>query len=264
MTVWSAHTAPDAASRLFRLDGRIALVTGASRGLGLEMAAALASAGSTVLVNSRDAAKAERIASEFRETGLAGEALPFDPADEQETIEALARAGERHGRIDILIANAAARMRRRFEAITPMDFAGLIDTNLLAVQGLCWHAMPYLKRSTAARVILISSISARRSLPSVAAYATSKGGIEALMRAIAVEYGPLGMTCNAIAPGPFLTEINEDAARQIGAAIAETVPLGRFADPRELAGTVLFLASDAASFVDGQTLIVDGGATAAL
>ena len=262
--MWSAQTAADAASTLFRLDGRVALVTGASRGLGLEMAATLASAGATVLVNSRDPERSERVAAEFRDAGLGAEALPFDPADEAVTIAALASVRERHGCIDILVANAAARMRRTFENIDPADFGALIDTNLLSVQRLCWHAMPLLKESRNARIILVSSISARRAPPNDSAYATSKAGLEALMRALAVEYGPQGLTCNAIAPGPFLTEVNQQVAAEIGESITRKVPLGRFAQPRELGGVALFLASDAASFVNGQAIIVDGGSTASL
>ncbi|MEN2793117.1 SDR family oxidoreductase [Sphingomonas oligophenolica] len=239
-------------------------MTGSARGLGLEMAAALASAGATVLVNSRDPSKAEEIVAEFRGVGQKGEALAFDPADETATIAALEKVRARHGRIDILVANAAARMRRPFEDIPPKDFARLIDTNLLAVQSLCWHALPLLKAAPVGRIILISSVAAQRASPNDAAYATSKAGIEALMRALAVEYGPLGVTCNAIAPGPFLTEVNQKIAADIGDAIRHKVPVGRFAQPRELAGALLFLASEAASFVNGQVLVVDGGAAAAL
>jgi len=264
MTMWSAQTAPDVASTLFRLDGRIALVTGASRGLGLEMAATLASAGATVLVNSRERSRAEAIAAEFRDAGLKGEALAFDPADEADTISAFEAVQARHGRIDILVANAAARMRRSFDEIAPVDFATLIDTNLLAVQRLCWHALPLLKGAASGRIILLSSIGAQRGAANGAAYATSKAGVEALMRALAVENGPQGLTCNAIAPGPFRTEVNQTLASTIGEAIKHKVPLGRFAEPRELGGVVLFLASDAASFVTGQVVVVDGGAVAAI
>lgn len=262
--MWSAQTAADAAATMFRLDGRIALVTGASRGLGLEMAAILASAGATVLVNSREAEKAERIAAEFAAAGLSAEALPFDPLDEAAIGWALAKVRERHGRLDILIANAAARMRRPLENIPPHDFRSLIDTNLAAVYSLCWHAMPLLKAEQRGKIILVSSISAGRAPPNDVAYATSKGGVEALMRALAVEAGRQGVTCNAIAPGPFLTEVNRAVADDVAEATARKVPLGRFGQPHELAGTALFLASDASSFFNGQAVVVDGGLTAAL
>jgi gluconate 5-dehydrogenase len=264
MSTWSAQTPPDAASTLFRLDGRIALVTGASRGLGLEMAAALASAGATVLVNSRQASKAEAIVAEFRDAGLKGEVLDFDPSDEAATVSALHAVRARHGAIDVLVANAAARMRRSFEDIAPADFASLIDTNLLATHRLCWHALPLLKAAPSGRIILLSSIGAQRASANDAAYATSKAGVEALMRALAVEFGPHGLTCNAIAPGPFRTEENQALVAAVGDAIKHKVPLGHFAEPRELAGVVLFLASDAASFVNGQVVVVDGGAAAAI
>jgi len=264
MNRWSAQISPDAASTLFRLDGRVALVTGASRGLGLEMAAALGSAGATVLINSRDPARAEAIAAEFRTAGLKGEAVAFDPGDEEASGAVFAAVEERHGRLDIIVANAAARMRRPFAAIPPRDFADLIDTNLLAVQRLCWQALPLIVRAPAGRIILISSVAAQRASANDAAYASSKAGLEALMRAIAVEYGPLGVTCNAIAPGPFCTEVNQELAARVGDAIKNKVPLGRFAQPRELAGAVLFIASDAGSFVTGQSIVVDGGSSASL
>jgi len=260
--MWSAQSPADIAASLFRMDGRVALVTGASRGLGLEMAAALASAGATVLVNSRDPGRAERVAAEFREAGLKGEALPFDPADEEAVAAALSDVGARHGRLDVVIANAAERMRRPFVDIAPADFRALMETNLTAVYSLCWHAIPLLKAAGRGRIVLISSISARVAPPNDAAYATSKAGLEALMRALAVEGGPQGVTCNAIAPGPFLTEVNRQVAADMVEAIRAKVPLGGFAQPREIAGVALFLASDAASFVNGHTLVVDGGSTA--
>lgn len=264
MTPWSAQTAADAAGKLFRLDGRVALVTGATGGLGLEMAAILASAGATVLVNSREPSKAGRVADEFAAAGLHAQPLPFDPADDASLQRALAAVRERHGRLDIVIANAAARMRRAVEEITPSDFRDLIDTNLASVYSLCWHAMALLRTSGRGKVILMSSISAHRAPPGDAAYAAAKGGVEGLMRALATECGRQGVTCNAIAPGPFLTEINRKVAAEMADTIARKVPLGRFAQPSELAGAALFLASDASSFVNGQTVVVDGGLTASL
>lgn len=262
--MWSAQTAADAAATLFRIDGRVALVTGASRGLGLEMAAILASAGATVLVNSRDPAKAERVAGEFVDAGLRAEALPFDPGDDEAVGNALSKVEERHGRLDIVLANAAARMRLALDQISPSNFRALIDSNLSSVYSLCWQAMPLLKANGNGKIILISSISAHRAPPQDAAYAASKGGLEALMRALAVECGREGVTCNAIAPGPFMTEVNHEVAIAMADVVGRKVPLGRFAQPRELAGPALFLASDASSFLNGHTIVVDGGATAAL
>ncbi|MBV1688914.1 SDR family oxidoreductase [Novosphingobium sp. G106] len=262
--MWSAQTPPDAASTLFRLDERVALVTGASRGLGLEMAVALASAGATVLVNSRDEAQAKRIAAELCDAGLKGESLPFDPADEAAVVAAMALIEKRHGHLDVLLANAAARMRRDLAAIPPADFRALVETNLSSVYSLCWHALPLLKAAGRGRIVLVSSISARRAPPHDAAYSTTKAGLEGLMRALAVEAGRMGITCNAIAPGPFRTEVNRKAAEEMGGVIAQKVPLGGFAEPTELAGTALFLASDASSFVNGITLTVDGGSMAQL
>lgn len=260
--MWSAQTGADAAATLFRLDGRLALVTGAAQGLGLEMAAILASAGATVLVNSRQAQRAQRIVDEFASAGLSAEALAFDPADEAGVCRAMTEIRERHGRLDILVANAAARMRRPIEGITPTDFRALLDTNLAAVYALCWHALPLMEGR--GKVILVSSVSARRAPPNDAGYAAAKGGVEALMRALAVECGPKGVTCNAITPGPFLTEINRQVAGDMADAITRKVPLRRFGAPHELAGTALFLASDASSFINGAAIVVDGGLTAAI
>jgi gluconate 5-dehydrogenase len=167
---WSAQTAADAAATLFRLDGRIALVMGASRGLGLEMAASLASAGATVLINSRDPDKAARVAGEFRAAGLNGDALPFDPADETAMVAALKEVRQRHGRLDVVIANAAARMRRALDDIGPQDFRALIETNLTSIYSLCWHAMPLLRAAAQGKIILMSSTSARRAPLNDAAY----------------------------------------------------------------------------------------------
>jgi gluconate 5-dehydrogenase len=262
---WQAQTPPDAASKLFRLDGRIALVTGASRGLGLEMAAVLGSAGAMVLVNSRDEAKAVRIAEQFVSAGLNAEALPFDPADDDMVASALSKVSSKYGRIDILICNAAARLRAGFADIAPANFRDLLNINLSAVYALCWQAMPLLKGgSQGGRIILISSVSARAAPVGDVAYSVAKAGVESLVRAIAVECGRDGVVCNAIAPGPFRTEVNQKVAAESGDAIAAKVPLGRFGEPHELAGVALFLASDAASFLTGQTIVVDGGMTAML
>lgn len=262
MTGWSAQTGHDAAATLFRLDGRVALVTGASQGLGLEMSAALASAGATVLINSRVRSKAQRIADEFAGAGLSAEPLVFDPADEEEMSRALSAIEARHGKLDVLIANAAARHRAAFSDIEPGDFRNLIETNLSSVYAMCWRAMPLLRAGDHGRIILISSVSAHGAPTGDAAYSTSKAGIEALMRAIAVECGPMGVTCNAIAPGPFRTEVNQAESVEVVNAIKSRVPLQRFGEPSELAGTALFLASDAASYLNGHSIVVDGGMTA--
>ena len=239
-------------------------MTGASGGLGLEMATILASAGATVVVNSRHPGRAADITEQITGAGLCAEPLAFEPSDDEAVERAAAAIRERHGRLDILVANAAARMRRPLRDIAPGDFRSLIDTNLSAVYSLCWHMLPLLEASGRGRIILVSSISAQRAPPSDAAYAASKGGLEALTRALAAEYGGRGVSCNAIAPGPFLTEINRKVAGEAADTIARQVPLRRFGQPHELAGTALYLASDAASFVNGQTIVVDGGMLASM
>ena len=245
----------------FSLSGRVTLVTGATRGLGLAIARGMAAAGAVVGINGRDAERAREIAKAIPDAFPA----PFDITDLEAAERAIEGIVARHDRLDCLVNNAAVRDRRPLQDIAPDDFRRLIETNLVAQYALARVAARHMAARGQGRLVFISSMVGPQSFQGDPAYVASKGGLEALMRALAVELGPRGITANAIAPGFFATEGNApffDQPRVV--ELARRIPLQRFGRPEELVGTAIFLASDAASYVTGQVLTVDAGLSIAL
>ncbi|MGH6720089.1 MAG: SDR family oxidoreductase [Alphaproteobacteria bacterium] len=250
----------------FRLDGRVALVTGASRGLGRAMAEGLARAGAHVVLNGRDAATLDARMAEFRSAGLAASTAPFDVTDALAAVAAVASIAARHGRLDILVNNAGKVGRAPLAEFSDELWASVIDADLTACFRLAREAARPMVAARWGRIVNIASIMAQVARPTVVAYAAAKGGLVALTRALAVELAPHGVTCNAIAPGYFMTELTDPirANPDFDAMVRARTPMGRWAEAAELAGPAVFLASDAASYVTGQVLTVDGGLVAAL
>src|SRR5437870_8477523 len=255
-------TAPNAPGlERFSLSGRVALVTGATRGLGLEIAARMATAGACVEVSAGHAQRAREIAKRIPNACAA----PFDITDLSGAAGAIDSIVARHGRLDCLVNNAAVRDRRSLHDITADDFRRLIETNLVAQYELSRTAVRHMATQGRGRVVFISSMVVPQSFHGDPAYMASKGGLEALMRALAVELGDKGIAVNAIAPGFFLTERNAPFFAQPRIAeLARRIPLRRFGRPDELVGAAIFLASDAASYITGQVLTVDAGLSVAL
>ena len=243
----------------FRLDGRTALITGSRRGLGWEMAKGLAEAGARVLLHGRSAERlADRLA-ELRQAGCAADGVAFGMADRSAMRQALAG----HDHIDILIHNVGERDRRPFAEIEPEDFARLVDVDLSAAHALVKLVAPGMIARGWGRVILVTSIAGQLAVPGASSYIAAKGGLTAFARALAAELGPTGITANALSPGFFATETNlQMMASPMGERQRERCPAKRWAAPHEIAGAALFLASPAASFVNGHTLVVDGGVSA--
>lgn len=246
---------------MFDLTGKTALVTGGGRGLGLEMAKALAKAGAWTVINGRNRQRLE----EVRER-LAGEGISVGMAAGDITREIdgiLTQATERTGQLDILIHAVGERDRRGTREMEPHEFAALLNTDLTAAYAVARAALPFLLRSAAGRLIFVTSIAAFAARPGDPAYTAAKGGLSALMRSLAVEFGADNLTVNAIAPGWFATETNAHLAADpaLQAFVEIRIPLKRWGRPEEIAPAAIFLASSEASFVNGITLTVDGGMT---
>ncbi len=243
-------------SQLFSLAGRTALVTGSAAGLGFEIAKGMAQAGAHVLLNGRDRSRLLAAAARLGDFGKVS-LLPFDISDATTVAHALEEAPP----VDILVNNAGARDRRPFFELDDAAFQRLLDVDLIAPARLMRAVAGGMAARGEGRIINITSIAGPIARAGDAAYTAAKGGLEALTRALAAEFGPHGVTVNAIAPGYFATDANTAMATDpaIGDWLSRRTSLGRWGQPQEIAGAAVFLASPAASYVTGHVLVVDGG-----
>jgi gluconate 5-dehydrogenase len=254
------------ALEMFSLKGRVALVTGASRGLGWAIAQALAEAGAHVVLNGRDVALLATRVEDLKARGLAGSAAPFDVTDGAAVAAAVAGIGERLGRLDILVNNAGIVIRKPTVETTDEEWNTVLATDLTACFRVAREAAKLMLRGGWGRIINISSVMGTFARPTIASYVASKAGIHGLTRALAVEFGGRGINVNCIGPGFFPSEANDVVRnnRQFYDWVSGRTPLGRWGDPRELGGAAIYFASDASSYCNGQVLTVDGGMVSAM
>jgi gluconate 5-dehydrogenase len=245
---------------MFDLTGRVALVTGASRGLGAAMSTGLARAGAEVILNGRDQATLDAQAATMRAEGLKVRTAAFDvrdPAQMEQVVRGL-------GPIDILLHNAGNQYRGPVETLTDEGWYSVLDTHLTALFRLSRIVVPGMKERRRGKIIAIGSLASELGRGTITPYSAAKGGLKMFIRALAVELGPHNVQCNAIGPGWFDTDMNKplvDNAEWMAQVLRRT-PAGRYARPEEIAGTAVFLASPASDFVSGQLVFVDGGVTA--
>ena len=250
---------------LFRLDGRSALVTGGTRGLGRVMAEALAEAGASVCITSRSIDAARTAANEIaaasgaRVEGIGAEVATADGVNRLADV-----AHGDFGHVDILVNNAGVNLRGTVGELSESDWDTVLDTNLKGVFLLSRAFGPAMCERRWGRVINLSSMLASIALPGRAPYAASKAGVVGLTRVLALEWAASGVTVNAICPGPFATDMNRQLLNdpEKYAAFVQKLPVGRWGELHEIKGIVVFLASEASSFVTGAALAIDGGWTA--
>ncbi len=245
---------------MFDLTGKVALVTGGSRGIGRAISVALAQAGAFVLVNYRSNAEAaEDTLKLVRHAGGEGALLQFDVADPKAVDEAIASARDEHGGIDILVNNAGVSIDQLLLRVSPEHLEQTWATN---VNGAVFCAKACIKgmmRKRSGRVINLSSVVAETGNPGQVVYSASKAAVLGVTRTLALEYASRGITVNAIAPGFIDTDMTAALPEAAIAGILERTPLGRVGTPEEVAAAAVFLASDEASYITGQVVRVNGG-----
>ncbi|HXX79824.1 MAG TPA: glucose 1-dehydrogenase [Ktedonobacteraceae bacterium] len=250
---------------VFKLHGRVALVTGGNRGLGFAMARALAEAGASVVVTSRQEERAVKSAEALSETtGQRSMGLAVDVTDAAQIESMIQSVVQEFGRIDILVNNAGINIRKPVEEFDEVSWDLVQDTNLKAPFLCSRAAARYMKEQRYGRIINLSSMLGKVALPERSAYCSSKGGLIQLTRVMALEWATHNITVNALCPGPFATEINIPVINnpQANQFFLDHIALGRWGQPEELGGAIVFLASDASSFMTGAALVIDGGWTA--
>ena len=249
----------------FDIAGRIALVTGSSRGIGYALATGLAEAGATVVLNGRDRAALERSREEIAAaTGAAVHTCAFDATDSAQVAAAARQVESEVGPVDIVVNNTGVQHRSPLLEFADDDFRRVIDTNLASAFYVGREFARAMVERGRGKIVNICSVQSELGRAGIAPYAASKGGLKMLTRGMCADWAPLGLQVNAIAPGYFDTELTSALVKdaEFTAWLAKRTPAGRWGRPEELVGALLFLSSSAADFVNGQILYVDGGMTA--
>jgi len=248
-------------TKLFDLTGKLALVTGSGRGIGLTLASGLAEAGCNIVLNDIEEKRLDDAVSRLKRAGFTCYGVPFDVRDEKTITEKVAHIENNIGPIDILINNAGIQIRAPLEQFNSDDWRRLIDVNLTGAFLVSKAVAQGMIRRRAGKIINICSIQSELARPTIAPYTASKGGLRNLTKGMATDWGKYNIQVNGIAPGYFKTEMTralyEDP--KFDAWLCSRVPANRWGDPAELIGAAVFLASKASDYVNGHLLYVDGG-----
>ncbi|MGK6350943.1 SDR family oxidoreductase [Parapedobacter sp. DT-150] len=247
---------------LFKLQGKRALITGGTQGIGLAIAQGLAQAGATVVINARKQAKLDEVLVQFERAGLAAVGALFDITDAAQIKAGIAYIEEHDGPIDILVNNAGIIRRAPAESLKEDDWHDVILTDLTAPFLMAKYVGQYMIGRRCGKIINICSLMSELGRDTVAAYAAAKGGLKMLTRNLATEWAPYNIQINGIGPGYIATPINVDYRKPgnpLNDYIISRTPAGRWGTPEDLVGTAIFLASAASDFINGQLIYVDGG-----
>lgn len=243
------------------LSGKVALITGASRGLGKAIAAELAGAGARVALVARDVSKLEETAALIRSRGGAAEIFRADLTAEQQVAALESEVAGRLGRVQILVNNAGVNIRKPVTGFTLDEWRTVIETNLTSVFLMCRAFVPHMKGTGYGRIVNLTSIMSHVSLPERTAYSASKAGLLGFTRALALELASENITVNGISPGPFATEMNAPLLNdpEANRMFVSRIPVGRWGRVEEVGKLALFLCSEDAGFVTGTDVVIDGG-----
>ena len=253
-------------AQTFRLDGRLALVTGSSGGIGLALSRGLAQAGATVVLNGRNADKLAQAAELLAGEGLAVHARAFDVTKRDEVDASIASIEATLGPIEVLINNAGMTRRAAFHELSEADWNAVMRTNVDSIFHVGQAVAKHMVARRRGRIVNICSVMSELGRPGTAVYTASKGAVKMLTKGMAIDLGPHGINVNGIGPGYFKTELTDKLVRDEAFSewLVNRTPNRRWGDVEDLAGAAVFLASDASRFVNGHILYVDGGVTASL
>lgn len=255
-----------AMSELFKLDGKCALITGSSQGIGLALARGLAAAGAAIVLNGRDTGKLDEAAKSMKALGAKVSKLVFDVTDHEAVRRAVDAFESESGPIDILVNNAGMQHRTALDEFPAERFQALLQTNIASVFNVGQAVARHMIARKSGKIINIASVQTALARPGIAPYTATKGAVGNLTKGMATDWARHGLQCNAIAPGYFDTPLNAAlvADPEFSAWLEKRTPAGRWGQVEELVGAAVFLSSKASSFVNGHTLFVDGGITASL
>lgn len=247
-----------------KLQGKIALITGGSRGLGKAMALALAQAGAKIALVARDEEKLRAVTDEIRQAGGEAEYFSADVTDHRQVQTLKKSVIDRFGQVDILINNAGINIRKPITQFTPEEWHRVLNANLTSVYLLCHAFIPHMTGRGYGRILNMTSIMSHIALPERVVYCTTKAGLLGFTKALALELAPEKITVNGISPGPFGTEMNQVIIQNpvLNQQFLDSIPLNRWGKVEEIGALAVFLCSEEAGFITGTDILIDGGWTA--